>query len=284
MTKVRNLKRPYIIPSRPQVLVNIIKLLDAEDIDIDEVVSVLRKDVSLYSAVLATANTPAFGGSGKVTSLNEALMRIGFSKMLTILRLLALRNSFSKANNLEAFWDTATEVAQLTMSIMKKVSNKNLDDAYSLGMMHNCGIPMMVETIKEYQQFIDGIDTGLVNTWLDAENDIFGMNHFQVGYEISKRWLMPANVSEAIILQATDIKKLGLESSDNESVKLLLCSLLMAKDISSIYRRFWRVGDEVQEQCKLEPVLAFVGISETDYQDMRETFLEGLEQPKRENA
>ena len=280
MTKTLNLKRPYIIPARPQVLVDIIKLLDAGDVDIDEVVSVLRKDVSLYSAVLATSNTPAFGGSGKVSSLNEALMRIGFSKMLTILRMLALRNSFSKANNLEAFWNTATEVAQLTMSIMKKVSKKNLDDAYSLGMMHNCGIPMMIETIKEYQQFIDGVDTGLVNTWLDAENDIFGMNHFQVGYEISKRWLMPENVTQALILQATNIKELGLENSDNEVVKLLLCSLLMAKDISSIYRRFWRVGDEPQEHCKLEPVLAFVGISETDYQDMRETYLEGLEQSK----
>ena len=280
MSKALNLKKPYIIPARPQVLVKIIKLLDAEDIDIDEIVRVLRKDVSLYSAVLATANTPAFGGTGKVTSLSEALMRIGFSKMLTILRLLALKNSFSKASNLEAFWDTATEVAQLTMSIMKRVSKKHLDDAYSLGMMHNCGIPMMMETIQEYQQFIDGIDTGLVNTWLDAENDIFGMNHFQVGYEISKRWLMPSNVTEAIILQATDIENLGLDNSENESVKLLLCSLLMAKDISSIYRRLWRVGDEQQGHNKLEPILAYVGISETDYQDMRETFLERLEQPK----
>jgi len=275
-TTVHKRKIPYIIPSQPQVLIEVIKLLDSNEATVDALVLIIKKDISLYSAVLATANTPVFGGTGRVSSLEEALMRIGFNKMLTILRLLSLKNSFSKDIDLDIFWETATEVAQLTANILQRISAESADEAYSLGMMHNCGIPMMLEAVKGYQLFIDGIDKGIVNTWLDAENDIFGMNHIQVSYEIAERWLMPQNVSNAIILQATSIKKLGLENSKNESVKLLLCSLLLAKDISSAYRDHWQVSQAEQKNNELALVLAFVGISETDYADMREELMQGL--------
>jgi len=275
-TTVHKRKIPYIIPSQPQVLIEVIKLLDSNEATVDALVLIIKKDISLYSAVLATANTPVFGGTGRVSSLEEALMRIGFNKMLTILRLLSLKNSFSKDIDLDIFWETATEVAQLTANILQRISAESADEAYSLGMMHNCGIPMMLEAVKGYQLFIDGIDKGIVNTWLDAENDIFGMNHIQVSYEIAERWLMPPNVSNAIILQTTSIKKLGLENSKNESVKLLLCSLLLAKDISSAYRDHWQVSQAEQKNNELALVLAFVGISETDYADMREELLQGL--------
>jgi len=277
-TTVQKRKIPYIIPSQPQVLIEVIKLLDSNEATVDALVLIIKKDISLYSAVLATANTPVFGGTGRVSSLEEALMRIGFNKMLTILRLLSLKNSFSKDIDLDVFWETATEVAQLTATISQRISTESADEAYSLGMMHNCGIPMMLEAVKGYQLFIDGIDKGIVNTWLDAENDIFGMNHIQVSYEIAERWLMPQNVSKAIILQATSIKKLGLENSKNESVKLLLCSLLLAKDISSAYRDHWQVSEAEQKNNELALVLAFAGISETDYADMREELMQGLAQ------
>ncbi|NRA19590.1 MAG: HDOD domain-containing protein [Oceanospirillaceae bacterium] len=276
MTDMRKQKKPYIIPSQPQVLLEVVKLLGSNDATVDRLVAIMMKDVSLYTACIASANTPVFGGKGRVSSLKEALMRIGFNKMLTILRLLSLKNSFSKTLDLEKFWETATEVAELTVSISKKISSGSPDEAYSLGMMHNCGIPMMLEAVDGYQLFIDGIDTCIVNTWLEAESDIFGMTHIQISYEISERWLMPKNVTNAIILQATSIKNLGLESSDNESVKLLLCSLILAKDISNAYRSHWHVSEAQQNHSELGLILAFVGISETDYTDMREEYLQNL--------
>ena len=276
MNEMRKPKKPYIIPSQPEVLIEVVKLLDSNEATADSLVTIIKKDISLYSAVLATANTPVFGGKGRVSTLKEALMRIGFNKMLTILRLLSLKNSFSQALDLDVFWEIAAEVAELTVSIAKRVSAGSSDEAFSLGMMHNCGIPMMLEAVKDYQLFIDGIDIGRVNAWLDAENDIFGMNHIQLSYEISERWFMPKNVSNAIILQASPIKKLGLESSENEPVKLLLCSLLLAKDISNASRSQSSVAEGQYDQNEVELVLDYVGLSETDFADMREEYLQNL--------
>jgi len=276
MIEMRKRKKPYIIPSQPQALIDVIRVLDSKNASVDRLVPIIKKDISLYSAVLATANTPVFGGRGRVTSLKEALLRIGFNKMLTILRLISLKNSFSQELDLKIFWETATQVADLTVSISKLISNASADDAYSLGMMHNCGIPMMLEAVNHYPQFIDEIDTAVLDTWLDAENDSFGMNHIQISYEIAERWLMPKNVSHAIILQATRIRDLELKSSDNESVKLLLCALILAKDISSAYRQHWHICETGEISSQLIPVLAFAGISETDYAELREEYHQKL--------
>ena len=135
MTDMRKQKKPYIIPSQPQVLLEVVKLLGSNDATVDRLVAIMMKDVSLYTACIASANTPVFGGKGRVSSLKEALMRIGFNKMLTILRLLSLKNSFSKTLDLEKFWETATEVAELTVSISKKIfksTKRNNKQTYKL--------------------------------------------------------------------------------------------------------------------------------------------------------
>jgi HD-like signal output (HDOD) protein len=279
MTETRKRKKPYIIPAQPQVLIEVVQLLDSQNATVDRLVTIIKKDISLYSALLATANTPVFGGSGRVSSLKEAIMRVGFNKMLTILRLLSLKNSFSKSLDLDSFWETATEVAELTANISQQISSGMTDDAYSLGMMHNCGIPMMMESIKGYQVFIDTVDTATISNWLDAENEVFGMNHIQISYEISDRWLMPDIVSDAIIMQSKKLTDLQLTCSDNESVKLLLCSLILAKDISLSYGAHWHITDD-QDLYALKPILSFVGISETDYLDIREEHAQALEAKK----
>ncbi|EPJ44826.1 MAG: hypothetical protein OFPI_38810 [Osedax symbiont Rs2] len=269
--------KPYIIPARPEVLTSVINLLQATEIDVDAVVTQLHKDVSLYSAVLATANTPLFSSGAKVTALKQAVMRLGFSKMLTILRIIALKTALSKAGRLERFWDAATETAQLTVKISKIVSKESVEDAYSLGMMHNCGIPLMMEAIAQYRGFLMNCDAKDIQPLLLREKELFGFHHFQVSTEIARRWLMPENVIQAIRLQGSPIDAAGLGNSDNESVKFIFCSLLLAKDISSSYRHYWRIENQQQNVSNLRPVLDFVGLSETDYLDIRESALQDME-------
>jgi len=269
--------KPYVIPARPEVLIRVIHLLKGTEIDVDVVVAQLQKDVSLYSAVLATANTPVFSSGGKVTSLKQAVMRLGFNKMLTILRIIALKSALSKAGRLERFWDAATEIAQLSVKITKIVSKESIEDAYSLGMMHNCGIALMMEAINEYRDFLINCDAKNIQPLLLLEQQRFGFHHFQVSTEIARRWLMPKNVIQAIAMQGAPMHTLGLENSDDESSKFIFCSLILAKDISSSYRHYWRIENQQQSVCSLKPVLDFVGLSETDYLDIRESTLEDME-------
>ena len=100
-------------------------------------------------------------------------MRLGLIKMLTILRIISLKTALSKAGRLERFWDAATEIAQLTVTISKIVSKESVEDAYSLGMMHNCGIPLMMEAISEYRGFLINCDAKEIQPLLLKEKELF---------------------------------------------------------------------------------------------------------------
>ncbi|MGB1239332.1 MAG: HDOD domain-containing protein [Pseudomonadales bacterium] len=265
--------KPYVIPSRPEVLIYITDLLQAPEIDVDEVVRTLRQDVSLYSAVIATANTPTFRGKRAISTLNEAVVRLGLKTLFTIVRLAALKNSLSKAGNLERFWDCSTEVANLTVHFAKLSSTESEEDAFSLGMMHNCGIPLLMEAIPNYREFLKNTDTNDLQSLLNEEKALYGSNQFKVSAEIAKRWLLPELVIKAILLQSLTPEQLVNTKAACESSKLLACSLILAKDVSQMFRHYWRIENTQQSMGNLKPLLHFVGIPETDYIDMREDLI-----------
>ncbi|MFT5705831.1 MAG: HD-like signal output (HDOD) protein [Oceanospirillaceae bacterium] len=268
--------RPYVIPGKPETLIEITNLLNAAEIDVDKIVYVLRQDVSLYTAVIATANNPMFRGKREITSLNEAVVRLGLNTLVTIIRLIALKNALSKVDRLERFWDCASEIADLTVYFNRIISNKQEENAFSLGMLHNCGIPLLMETLPDYRDFLQNSEIDDLPTLLALEKTKYGYNHFQISYKIAKRWLLPEPVIQAIALQSKDPRVIGKMTVVSEDSKLLACALILAKDVSQAYRHYWRIENTQQKTNNLKPILEYSGIPETDYVEMREDLISGL--------
>ncbi len=270
--------KPYVIPGKPEVLIEITKLLKANEVDVDCIVDTLRKDVSLYTAVIATANNPMFRGKREIKSLNEAVVRLGLKTLFTIIRLVALKNSISSVDRLERFWDCASEIANLTVFFTRRVSNENEEDAFTLGMLHNCGIPLLMESAPEYRNFLKNTPTESITNFLAMEKAKYGFHHFQISYQIAKRWQFPEAVTQAIALQGKETNIIGRIKNVSEGSKLLACSLILAKDVSQNYRHYWRIENTQQKYENLRPILDYVGIPDTDYIDLREDLIAHLDQ------
>ena len=59
-------------------------------------------------------------------------------------------------------------------------------------------------------------------------------------------------------------------------MRLNLCLLLVAKDVSDAYRHYWRIAQQQDPLIELKPVLAFLGISDFDYMDLKEDLVSRL--------
>lgn len=239
--------KPYVIPGKPEVLIEVTNLLQAPEIDVDKIVGALRKDVSLYTAVIATANNPMFRGSREISSLNEAVVRLGLKTLFTIIRLVALKNSLSSVDRLERFWDCASEIANLTVFFTRRVSNAKEEDAFTLGMLHNCGIPLLIESVPNYRNFLKNTQIECLTSLLAIEKSKYGFHHFQISYQIAKRWQFPETVTQAIAIQAKETHLISRIKNVDETSKLLACSLILAKDVSQAYRHYWRIENTQQK-------------------------------------
>ena len=270
-------KKPYIIPSRPDTLIRLNTLLGAKEPDIDRIVSEIRENVALYTAVMAIANSPAFSGTQQINALEQAIMRVGLVRLRMIIQLVELKNALSKAGPMERFWDSASEVAELTARLTSRLWNASVDDAYTLGMIHDCGIPLMMESLPGYKEFLKQIN-GLNLHELNAlEMEHYKNNHFAIGTEIAEKWNMPDTIRDAIRLQPYYLEAIQGQTKANEKTITLLCNLLLAKEISKVYRKYWRINDNHPLCFELRPVLDYLGISEVDYTDIRDDLMDDLE-------
>lgn len=268
----------YKIPARPEAVIAIAALMKTKNPSASEIADILKQDVFLYTSVLAAVNTPLFRLSKKITDLTHAIALLGLDKLFAVIRLAALQNSMGKLGRLDRFWDTATEVAQLSADIATRVSDLDPHDSYTLGMMHDCAIPLMLESHPEYKAFLRDINAADLFSLTQQEEKNFGINHFSLGAEVARHWYMPDHIVDAIRGQS----RYGeiLESGDHLSdpTKSLLCILVLAKDISARYRRFWRIYDTNETAPELLSVLRYLGIPDLEYMDLREDLLLHLEE------
>lgn len=271
--------KPYLIPPRPETLITLSSLLKQNEPDLDAIVSLIKADVSLFTVVMSTANSPVFSGASKFKTLHQAVMRLGLKRLYTLTELILLRKSLSKVGRLDRFWDTALEVAELAAELAPKLSKENPDQAYALGMLHDCGVSLMMENFPDYREFLNS-NEGLNHSALSMkEIELFGVDHFTVGAEIAESWQMPKDICDAIRLQLNyPAESLTQLDDAGDSSKMLFCLVFIAKTISDRYRRFWRLGSPRSENYELKGVLEYLGLPDMDYLDIRDDYLAELEQ------
>ncbi|GGC08525.1 HDOD domain-containing protein [Marinobacterium zhoushanense] len=264
-----------LIPPQPEILVALAAELKREFPDQKRVAELLKADVALYSTILKAVNSPLYGLAVTVTSIERALSLLGFERIFNLVRLTILRNTLSKTGRLERFWDTAKDVATLSVSISQRLTKLNQDDAYTLGMLHDCGLPLMMQAFTGYREFLKGAGNLDPADFGQQEAKLFGFDHFQVGARMAERWFLPQYVADAIRMQPRIDEALTDRIDIDERSRYLLAVLTLAQDISAEYRYYWRIAPK-QELSRLQPALSFLSVYDQDYLNFKDQRLEEM--------
>lgn len=265
-----------VIPARPDVLVNLTDALQQKDPDFLYIAYLIKQDVALYTSVLSNVNSAYYGLSSEVTSIERAISLLGLDRIFKIVQLAALKNSLPCTGPLERFWDTATEVAHISAILAQQFGKVDPDEAYTLGMLHDTGIPILLRANPHYKDFLKKcgkLSIQQVKTW---EISTFGVDHYELASELAKQWNISATTVEALKRQPNYQETFQEPSDNHEQMRLSLCILLLARDISDAYRYFWRIPDAEDSFLNIQPILMFLGISEYEYADLKEDITQAL--------
>lgn len=267
----------YIIPSRPQILIEVTEELRSDAPNIDKISTLIKQDVALYSSVIATVNSAFYGFKTEINSIKHAVTLLGIKQVFNIIRLSALKNSLATVGPIERFWDTATEVATICAELSTRFTNCDSDEAYTLGMLHDIGIPLLLLTKPEFKDFLRSHNGHCMTELYQQEQERFSVNHYDLGAELIRKWNIGERIARAIELQPHYITSFKQPVDQEEEVRFFLCLLLLARDISDEYRHFWRLSEmHKEEKLELRPALDFLGISDFDYKDLKEDIVNKL--------
>lgn len=98
---VRAVQRKRLrLPSLSPTVHRILKLIESADADLDELAAAVASDPALATRIMGVANSSYFRGASEVSSVRDALMRMGIREARTIVIVVALRSTVLRSPGL----------------------------------------------------------------------------------------------------------------------------------------------------------------------------------------
>jgi putative nucleotidyltransferase with HDIG domain len=191
------------VPSMPAVAVKCLDLLRDQDAKFSQLAAIVEKDPLIASRLLRIVNSPAYGGREPITSIENAISRLGMKPFRTILIELSAREVFvSKSQRIrEAFrgiWEHCLAVGILARDVASRLpGSADGDAAYLAGLFHDVGKPVVGALLLEAERtLIEELDEPFMTDtlWLRVVDDA----HRDVGAALAAHWNLPPAVAKAI--------------------------------------------------------------------------------------
>ena len=274
--EVEKLLKGIKIPSPPQIIADLQMEMSMPDPDLNELSSLISKDVGLSGAVLKTVNSPYYGKKD-VTSISKAVMLLGMKTVMNIVNTLCLRETLDSANvddderfkMLTKFWDSATDVAQCCQIIAKHIHFQPDNKAYTAGLFHNAGVPLMIERFPIYPEVMKQSYSQNELRIIDIENKEFNTNHAVLSFYTARSWKLPENICNVIANHHNGINALENTKNNLTSEERTLTAILMlAQHISALYRILANQETDMEWEIIGSTVLGYLSLSDIDYDDL----------------
>jgi putative nucleotidyltransferase with HDIG domain len=181
-----------------------VKSLDAENPSLSEVSDLIGLDQALTASVIQVANSASLGYRMNCTAIRDAVMRIGFRRLRTILLGLGVSGPLSRRLNGYRLgdgklWDHSLTTAVAAQWISQIVHYPNPEEAYVAGLLHDMGKLLLDQYIQfDYQRVYDMINEKKRTLW-QVEEELIGIDHPRVGSLMAEKWQFPPILADAIL-------------------------------------------------------------------------------------
>lgn len=183
------------LPSLPDVVLKIRKLLEEDACDFERIAQVVRADAMLVSRLLVFANSAAYNATGeKIESLDAAIGRLGFELIRNTAIALALKQMYlgekhkPVAAPLRALWRRSMQLSALCYCIAETNEELDAETAYLCGLVHEVGKVYILTKSHDFPEFLG--DPGALEIILEEW-------HAKIGKSILESWSFPADICES---------------------------------------------------------------------------------------
>ncbi len=264
------------IPPQPEL----VRKIEQVGADLEKIAELISQDPGLSAGVIKVVNSAAFGLSQKIASITQAVIMLGIDRVTNIVKTVLLKESMSKASknmDIELFWQGSFSVAVAASTICGELNLPMADEAYTLGLFHNCGIPVIAMDRANYQTILEQAyareDGGITR----EEFSEFGVHHAAAGYRICRVWNLPQVICLAVKHHHSVSKILDDSSIENPVLKTLICVLKMAEHMAHLSKKLGKSDKNYEWINTSESILDFLGLSEYDYDDLEDAVRYSLE-------
>lgn len=265
------------LPPQPEVLRKVLEEYRQSTPDLPRIAALISGDLSLSAAVLQAVNSPLFGLTHSVVSIQQAISLLGLRWVLMLVRAVAFRDAWGDTAEHARFWDTNNDVAALGLILARRLVTVDPEEVYAFCLFHDGGMLVMMRRFPDYKNLLARVNRSEADIQTDEENSRYGMDHAELGFLLGYTWNLPPHLCRAIMVHHLPFGDMLTNAALGPDVLTPLAFLKMAHHLSAVRRRLWR-AEQSREWLREGPeVMRYLGLEPQDFLALQDAVLEELE-------
>jgi putative nucleotidyltransferase with HDIG domain len=166
--------------------------------------SVIATDQALTAKVLKIANSPFYGFPKRISTVEFAIIVLGFEALKEIVLSIAMMSSIQKGVDevfdAKVYWDHAITTGSIARRLAQDTGYRVTGEAFVGGLLHDMGVSVAHRYFrKEFEEVVRTIRSTPA-TFEETEKKVIGATHAEIGGWLAERWNLPDHLAESIAL------------------------------------------------------------------------------------
>jgi putative nucleotidyltransferase with HDIG domain len=190
------------LPTLPTVVSKMIDLVDNPRTSAASLARLISSDQALTARILKLANSAYYGFPREITTVNMAIVVLGFNTVKDVGLSLSVFEVFKDTHSSPyfkstEFWQHSIACGVAAKAVARRLLPRLAGEAFVAGLLHDIGKVILnqylhteFETIMQRVQEGRGLD--------EAEIEILATTHGQVGGWLAEKWNLPEMIAESI--------------------------------------------------------------------------------------
>jgi len=192
------------LPSLPRLYLDFLDEVRKPNPSSSRLGDILKQDISLCAKMLQLVNSAFFGLPHTTENPEEALIYLGLENVKALVLSIQVFSLYDKIRlhgiDLEALWSHSWETGRIARAIAKfeRRPNEEIETAFTAGLLHDIGKLVLASGVpRTWQKIVDTAKSEGMSFW-QAEQQILGTSHAEIGASLLATWGLSDQLVEAV--------------------------------------------------------------------------------------
>lgn len=251
------------LPTLPTVATRITTEMEEESLTAKSLGAIIAEDASLTAKLLRLSNSAFYGMAQKISSIDKAVMILGFNTVKSLALSVSVYSFFQKGIkttiDVTGLWNHSLGCAVSCKLLVENSNRKLADEAFLFGIIHDIGKVIFINNDLARMEEVCARVTNDGISQSDAEEEVFGFNHQALGAALLKEWKFPNAIISGVKMHhdlPPDTRK--LDPDTGQLVRATCVGDQLAKALSL------GVSTDMQRQTIPNDMWKFFGLDRAD--------------------
>jgi putative nucleotidyltransferase with HDIG domain len=202
------------IPTMPTIAARVMQIVNDPHSSAEDVAKFISRDVALTSKVLRLANSAFYGIPRTISSVNSAIVILGFNTIRSLVLSASVLKMFPSKPGLvafdrKAFWKHSFMVgiaARMLAQLYRRKKLVDMETAFTAGLLHDIGKLILEQFAND--DYLPVLKSARDNKipLVTAERKLLGLTHAEVSGMLVEKWQMPNELKGPIVMHHTPLE------------------------------------------------------------------------------